>query len=203
MTGKDKLITAATLGTLAILLFHECATSGRKGPVAAEPPADEVGVVAEAAGLHDALDAAQTSANEFRVTQAETNAAVFLDKAYAARKWTAAVESVRSTNTGVVVEASFRSLKFHLYLADESAVQVAKAWTAGHPFTFDGDTGPEMSLTIRGGLSGPEFYLAPTALTDPGASLTQDAAAIARTVSEYPHEKPKHVIGPLDKGKLQ
>ena len=78
MTGKDKLITAATLGTLAILLFHECATSGRKGPVAAEPPADEVGVVAEAAGLHDALDAAQTSANEFRVTQAETNAAVFL-----------------------------------------------------------------------------------------------------------------------------
>ena len=98
--------------------------------------------------------------------------------------WYATVNSIKRIGSELVIHSSYGSHHYALLIFDPLAIKVAEQLVEGDKIVFSGNLGAELSTTLWGGLSSPEFNLYPTQVSSKRGEIRQTQNAINEKFSQ-------------------
>lgn len=172
------------LPIVAILSVTGCDTPTTTGPN--EPPG-QTQFIQQIEALAEKYDQAKDSGNDLVVQEVENEIEKKLRETNRrAKGWVGTVEEVSAYGENVTVTLINESQSYHLEFLDPKLKELAKALTKGKTIFFSGNLGKEVSFTLSGAVTEPEFRFPPSSIrrTDDDAYTQQDPALIKAEKAE-------------------
>jgi hypothetical protein len=164
------------LFTLLLLPLAACDTSSEL-----ETPTRQKAFIKKIESLEQNYELAKDTGNDLQIQKVEKEIKKELKQTNRrANGWAGIVEEVTTYDKGVTVTLKNSTQSYHLELLDSKLQKMAETLQKGQPVVFSGDLGEEVSFTLSGAVSEPEFRFPPISVKRVGdeTRMEQDPALI-------------------------